>query len=461
MLFFFCIYAVTFVTAHYGHIPSDFEIFDINCDSCLSPAPNETFGGVDWSRRVYLHNMFSRARYYPECEVVSKPMIEVVYYHPGKRVELLCKVCHKISAYNGNLKSWKMMRKEVITAIGDLKFDDERWEDLNEFYLRYRSKNPTKMPNFKEGSKYSNKDPKHIPKTRFFQRDEKLIISHPHMDVFGLYYCRDTENWHILNHIYLLIPITPVYWVQNWKVGSQECKEETSEFFKMDEHHFFHFFPVVLPPNPDLCYINSKHKDDCINATFNVQRQPPSENITDVFFAEEKDDVERMKKKTNLKIFVHWSDWTSCDGPAKMRTRTGYCHIKKRDQEKIFKKDGGFFSGFPIEELHRLLENVEEFRKNGIMLFSGVMAGLLNDKENLPTHCTDYSKKRLNYLNEAILKLIMAVTEPLYSESMTTKNQDESEYKVINTLCFREILSKREEGKKVLHGHKLIQNEAC
>lgn len=82
-------------------------------------------------------------------------------------------------------------------------------------------------------------------------------------------------------------------------------------------------------------------------------------------------DPEITTKKFNLEVFLHWSPWTGCSHNRTQRTRKGFCHIRKTDPTRVF--DPRFDNTFQIytwlATIHKLLENVDEFRQNGIMLF--------------------------------------------------------------------------------------------
>uniref|UniRef100_A0AC34PWU9 Uncharacterized protein n=2 Tax=Panagrolaimus sp. JU765 TaxID=591449 RepID=A0AC34PWU9_9BILA len=156
-------------------------------------------------------------------------------------------------------------------------------------------------------------------------------------------------------------------------------------------------------------------------------------------------------------IRVSWTEWSSCTNFAKIRTRSGYCHIQKTDQKLKYEDDGTIFGGFPIETLHRLLENVEEFTKNGIRLFSGIMGDLLSTNVEGLSHCGHYAQQYWVYLENAILDKIAAAT------NYTLKDEKE-QYFVIDSLCYRGAIKKDDVGNvktRILHGQKLIQNEPC
>lgn len=148
-----------------------------------------------------------------------------------------------------------------------------------------------------------------------------------------------------------------------------ECQKDDKQYYRMDELYNFHFLPTILPPKNNFCEKFEINGDDCSNSIFNLENQPNLDDITDVYYSAHLDDEEMIKKKTNLMIYVSWSEWSSCTNFAKIRTRFGYCHVKKRDLKLKFEDDGSIQGGFPIETLHRLLENVEEFSKSGIRLF--------------------------------------------------------------------------------------------
>lgn len=203
------------------------------------------------------------------------------------------------------------------------------------------------------------------------------------MDAFGLYHCLDEENLRSpLKHAYLLIPITPLYWMRNYGMNCkflytkqelhsfvvQECPVEDIEYRRFDEHHLFHFFPAVLPKDAAYCNNNSFEGNKCYTAVFNEERQNHNNHITNIYWGNSREVQDSLSKKINLKIFLQWSEWSDCDSQSGIKTRYGYCRIKK-DNPEIFLNDGTDFGGFPMEQLHRFLESVEEFKEDGIILF--------------------------------------------------------------------------------------------
>ena len=91
------------------------------------------------------------------------------------------------------------------------------------------------------------------------------------------------------------------------------------------------------------------------------------------------------------------------------------------------------------------------------------MANFLHEYMNHAHNCYLYQRKKLNYFNDAIIKRIIDVTTFILKkhEKTETPYQDESEFDIIHTLCFRAMFSKKDEFIKTIHGYKLIQNEAC
>ncbi|KAE9547716.1 hypothetical protein FO519_009074 [Halicephalobus sp. NKZ332] len=435
------------------------DIPDLSCPSCLQPDEDEKIGDLSWHRRTYFINIFSKAIFDPSCGKVPQPSIEVVYYHPGKRIDLSCKMCHKSLIYNGLPKKWKFMRENVDKVIGNLKLGSSGWKDLipenvNTFHKSDDDERP-RMPPISQSDEYESEDFKYHPRTKFFQRDGKLMIVHPNMDAFGLYHCFDEESIKSsLKHSYLLVPITPLYWMRNYRMNLKECPVEDIEYRRFDEHHLFHFFPAIFPKDASYCRNNSFGGNKCYTAVFNEERQPHMDHITNFFWGISRGNEKSLKEKINLKIFLQWSEWSSCDPEKKVRTRMGYCRIKKENPE-IFVNDGTDFEGFPMEQLHRFLENVEEFRKNGIILFSGVMAALLNTGHNPATHCTNYNQKRWEIFNLGVItKIIWATDEPFSEYGITGVG-------IVDSVCFRGPVFPDEERSRMNQGHKVIQNELC
>ena len=87
-------------------------------------------------------------------------------------------MCHKFNAYNGLPKTWKVIRKLTTRGLENLSFDDDRWETVTKVYTEENNPNPIKMPDLQGRYNYANEDPKYVPRTAYFQRNGKLIISH-------------------------------------------------------------------------------------------------------------------------------------------------------------------------------------------------------------------------------------------------------------------------------------------
>lgn len=87
------------------------------------------------------------------------------------------------------------------------------------------------------------------------------------------------------------------------------------EFTQFDEFHQFHFLPALLPKRNDTCVApispeGEYNVDYCEVNTFNEVSQPLLDHITNV--GQENLDV-------NLKVFVSWSEWSSCTQGLKTR----------------------------------------------------------------------------------------------------------------------------------------------
>lgn len=73
--------------------------------------------------------------------------------------------------------------------------------------------------------------------------------------------------------------------------------------------------------------------------------------------------------KLNLEVYLHWSKWSDCnDGK---QTRIGHCYLRKMNPNKRFDKlvDGNYNVMKWLHTVHSLLENVQEFRNEGVMVF--------------------------------------------------------------------------------------------
>uniref|UniRef100_A0AC34GWV0 C2H2-type domain-containing protein n=1 Tax=Panagrolaimus sp. ES5 TaxID=591445 RepID=A0AC34GWV0_9BILA len=441
---------------------------------------NDPLPALNATQKIYIQSLFSKSVYYKKCDKPPKPIIKPIYFWPGKRIDLPCRMCLRSFVYNGLIKHWSVLRHgisdEISNIISKKGINNDNWEIIDQEYsdnfVNYSQKTLPLMPQRKNGND-SKAIPKEAyrPRTQFFQRDGKLIILHPHMDSYGLYRCFDKESSKVVNFVYFLIPITPIFTMLSWNVHLHQCPKTTkTEFRYLDEFHQFHFLPAILPKQKDICptfVTSSSPQDYCSVDTFNEISQPPLNNIINVSLFEHEGDQEFMAQKINLKIFISWSKWSSCNGREALKTRYGFCHIGKRDPSKKLQK--GFEHAKTLMNLHKFLDNVEEFKVNGIRLFSGILADIINSYGHNATHCNDYSNKYplWDEIQKSMINLVKGVTKDTISE-IRAKVPDSNDLHFIESVCLRNInkfikggVFKPSKNVSIEYGQKIIQNEPC
>uniref|UniRef100_A0A7E4W8B8 Ig-like domain-containing protein n=1 Tax=Panagrellus redivivus TaxID=6233 RepID=A0A7E4W8B8_PANRE len=422
--------------------------------------------GLQKVHRAYLRTLFAKAFYDPSCEGITTAIIKPVYYWPGERVELPCHACRKIHVYNGLMKHWAVIRGNVKEDIGKIN-DTTSWHTIQQSDNSAKQENAVfpSMPSqevtqqipedyINEGDDVNPPPEVHRrPRTQFFQRNGRLIILNAHLDDYGLYRCFDDENKNLVDFVYYLIPYAPLYAMENWLSNEFECPAigQQKEFWRLDENHRFHFLPFVFPKTDTVC---TKKDEGCAKNVFNAAKQPKFDKIAEIVEFEAEGDREFLTKALNLRLFVHWSEWSACSGG--VRTRSGQCHIRKRDSSIKFAPSGGqwHISQF-VKNIHSLLEGVDDFKETGIPLFSGAVADALMDDGSRAGHCTVYPRITWDSFNKGILQLaLLASPEVIKTDDGLPEGSN-----LVDTLCFRNAAI--EEKVKVVYGFKLIQNEKC
>uniref|UniRef100_A0A914YD15 C2H2-type domain-containing protein n=1 Tax=Panagrolaimus superbus TaxID=310955 RepID=A0A914YD15_9BILA len=377
----------------------------------LSPydSTGDPLAALNSTQKIYIQSLFSKSIYYQKCDKPPKPIIQPIYFWPGKRIDLLCRMCLRSFAYNGLIKHWTVLRHgisdEISNIISKKTIKNEKWEIIDQKFsddfVSYSQAEIPLMPQREKGND-SGAAPKEAyrPRTQFFQRDGKLIILHPHMDSY-VHQCR-----------------------------SRNAK---TEFRYLDEFHQFHFLPAILPKQNDICPITrfaaaSSSQDYCSVDTFNEISQPSLNNIVNVSLFEHEGDQKFMAEKINLKIFISWSKWSSCNGGEAMKTRYGK------------------------------------------QLLNGVLADVLNPYGHNSTHCNDYSYRNplWDEIQNSIINLIKAVTKDTISEIRGRMTPDLNDLYLIESVCLRNINKyikattfTSAKNISIEYGQKIIQNEPC
>ncbi|KAI1730890.1 7 transmembrane receptor (rhodopsin family) domain-containing protein [Ditylenchus destructor] len=214
------------------------------------------------------------------------------------------------------------------------------------------------------------------------------------VSAYGLYWCFDQQKRdEPIKFVYYLIPFLPLYEMQHLGLHRTECSPgrggEADRFAMLDANHRFRFLPQTLWGSDN---------DFCLPSWGECNKQLNSSN-NELIRLKASDDAaySRTGYDINLKIFVHWSPWSKCNKVDGVRTRSGQCHLGRTDHEVRFDptfKERLFMSSRDYEwfmPVHSLIDNVQEFRDNGIPLFSGVLWDLLSEGRQPVSQCSIFS----------------------------------------------------------------------
>uniref|UniRef100_A0A915CSY6 Uncharacterized protein n=1 Tax=Ditylenchus dipsaci TaxID=166011 RepID=A0A915CSY6_9BILA len=428
----------------------------------------DALGGLDTTRREYIRSLFSTAFYDEKCHKSTEIVIQPVYYWPGQRVDLPCRMCNPALAFNGQLKSWRVKRLNIARSIGSLQSSLQKgattWVLLDgEESVRKFLQNEEKykyMPSFdpkSDGKRWQSGGHNLRPTMSFVQRDGMLKILTTEVSAYGLYTCMDQSK-------------------QEEKLNPGRGGD-LNKFARLDSNHRFRFVPPALWNSSSRPFC-APDWGDCKQNKFQPKglNMTTSETFSDKYISPKltTSNVSNPSATApafdmNLKVFVHWSTWSSCKSatPGGIRTRKGYCHIAKVDSTKKFRptfEENLFISSRDYEwlmPLHTLIENVEEFAQTGVPLFSGVLAELLTMSRKTISQCTSYTNSKLyrdnyNGMWRMILKAIAAdITQPKWYHDRSI----DSNVQIFATPCF--YWNKTDGGKRVAYGYPLISNEYC
>ncbi|KAI1709332.1 7 transmembrane receptor (rhodopsin family) domain-containing protein [Ditylenchus destructor] len=428
---------------------------------------NDPLGGLDKTRNEYLRAMFSLAFYDENCEKAKSVVRQ--------------------TAYNGQMKSWAVKRTGILQDIGRLQstlesnpfgstvLADNLDEDIlaNVFSWKGRDKfvfmpafDPTSDGNIRlKTGKYNRR-----PRTSFVQRDGMLKILTTEVSAYGLYWCFDQQKRdEPIKFVYYLIPLLPLYEMQRLGLHRTECSPgrggETDRFAMLDANHRFRFLPQTLwGSDNDFCLSSWGECSKQLNSSSNeLIRLKASEDVA----------YRRTGYDINLKIFVHWSPWSKCNKVDGVRTRSGQCHLGRIDHEVRFDpafKERLFMSSRDYEwfmPVHSLIDSVQEFRDNGIPLFSGVLWDLLAEGRQPVSQCSIFSfNSRITskIISDNYKSLWRMVIRPLMDKADSKWHYMGGErFQIGANPCFywNKTSGSSASATGVLYAYTLIQNQKC
>ncbi|CAD5233450.1 unnamed protein product [Bursaphelenchus xylophilus] len=357
--------------------------------------------GLSPTQHAYFRSKFSSAYYDPVC---AKHVYHVrpIYFNPGDTVRLKCVVCVRAEVFTGEMKHWKVLRRNVYDAVKNpRRVSDDDWvvlsDDTKKEFLG--NQEDFKTPKFfdAEGNQTD------VPKSEVYQNHGHLYITYARIEQFGLYECSDFSHIHAHQFAYLLIPRTP--FLQPYEnIFAEECNAEEGQQLsaargRFDSFGLWRTFPMFLQNKEEgICAGN------CLDTAPDESQFNSSWSVP-IFTGDI--DEEFLTKKLNLEVFLHWSPWSACSPALKMQTRTGHCHIRKVEERDFdFAKDSSTGVMKWIYPVHKLLETVTQFRKEGILLQSAILSDLMLESSSIPNHCSTYKNKILNEFVDGIVEKI-------------------------------------------------------
>lgn len=174
---------------------------------------------------------------------------------------------------------------------------------------------------------------------------------------------------------------------------------------------------------------------------------------------------------TNLRVFLHWSDWSGCHARERKRTREGQCHVGKIDRRKrdfntsewrdIVDRGGGWLMG-----LHSLLTSHAQFSTQGLPIFSGAMAEILLLDQKTPMEGCLSADRSGSQLFAMVLDRLGNHSAVRYQSSGGSWREG---YEVYETPCFyRNSSVVRQMGEwvptgrtPILYGYRMHQVQKC
>ncbi|MFH4976804.1 hypothetical protein AB6A40_003513 [Gnathostoma spinigerum] len=161
----------------------------------------------------YIKSLFMKAFYEPACDGNKEMIIKPIYFWPGSRVDLPCKMCRRAFTVNGEMKHWWFMDtyyvEKELKNISNIKNSKDWAKDLSIYNAEYGWNSMKIIRRMPVMDKLF--DAPKRPVTTYIQRNGYLSILQPTAWNEGIYRCLDAASLEIFGYAYYLIAMQPIF----------------------------------------------------------------------------------------------------------------------------------------------------------------------------------------------------------------------------------------------------------
>ncbi|KAF1758126.1 hypothetical protein GCK72_014584 [Caenorhabditis remanei] len=367
--------------------------------------------------KVYWENRWAKSSYLKGCSEDNSLKIIPVYFWPGERVDLPCKMCQMSYLMNGRMKRWGYSEQIDEFLLNPTQFVrvNEIWKDVQNTQNFTENKEDVdsdniiwyphtlvtdesdKNPSFFSSKKEANFTSRSKEPPRFWQNDGKLTIFGADVRSQGVYFCYDEISRKQTVIFFVLIAMVPPvrFTTKNPLDYTDHCGNnlgKDSELIFPSHNWRFHFLPMGdFNPSP-TCQLDETDSEGCKQKYSYLDTEKWPKN-----FAEDCS-MDRCRARlyspdNNIDLYIElrWDEFTSCKGDQPTKRREGHCYLVR---------GGGSINIESMKSEHKKLyswiKNLETvfdrkpFDVKGIRLHSSLLTSAIFEKPKI-TGC--YNKK--------------------------------------------------------------------
>ncbi|PIC35147.1 hypothetical protein B9Z55_014592 [Caenorhabditis nigoni] len=367
--------------------------------------------------KQYWKNRWAKASFLKGCSEENSLKIIPVYFWPGERVDLPCRMCQMSYLTNGRMKRWGYSEHIDEFLLNPTQFVRirELWQDVENTKAFHDNKEdpidpddvtwyPHKFISNKYVSEFHTEnyekeryEVRHKEHPRFWQDDGKLTIFGADFRSQGVYFCYDESSKKETIIFYVLMTmLPPVRFTTEFPLDyTDHCGQKKGKDSKLIFPSYnwrFHFLPMGdFNPAP-TCQLDETDLETCKNNYPYLDNTKWPKN-----FAEDCS-MDRCRARlfspdNNIDLFIElrWDSWTSCQGDQPTKRREGHCYLVRGEGsiniETMKSEHKKLYSW--IKNLETVFDR-KPFDERGIRLHSSLLTSAIFDKPKL-TGC--YNKK--------------------------------------------------------------------
>ncbi|CAI2351395.1 unnamed protein product [Caenorhabditis sp. 36 PRJEB53466] len=356
--------------------------------------------------KVYWENKWAKASYLKGCSEENSLKIVPVYFWPGERVDLPCRMCQMAYITNGRIKRWGYSEDVDEFLLNPKQFVrvNELWEEVQNTEQFERDENELIdeenviwYPHSRDLNDTDSFTSRVKTPPRYWQNEGKLTIFGADVRSQGVYFCYDEFSRKQTVLFFVLMAMLPPVRITSKEPTTftdhcgHEQGEDSSKIFP--SHNWrYHFLPMGDLNPPATCQLDDSDPEGCERKFPYLKKMSWPTN-----FGEECS-VDRCRARLvspdnsiDLYIELRWDAWTSCEGDQPTKRREGHCYlVRGTGSINIESMDMGKRALYSwIRNLETVFDR-KPFDTDGIRLHSSILTSAIFDKPKI-TAC--YSKK--------------------------------------------------------------------